>query len=148
MVPLICSNILHMILVKKNKLQAIAIPISIKLFGPNKTWRGFIMVIFINSCFQSLLNNIMSMQDGMTAIGTGAALGLIYMLFELPNSWVKRQLGIQAGEKAKKNGETLNEGKFSFPIIFNESKSGILATLSCLYITCFSDSARKASALE
>lgn len=90
-----------MILVKKNILLALAIPISIKLFGPNKTWRGFIMVIIINSCFQWLLNNMMSLQDGMTAIGTGAALGFIYMLFELPNSWVKRQLGIQAGEKAK-----------------------------------------------
>lgn len=32
----------------------------------------------------------------------GAILGLAYMLFELPNSWIKRRLGIAPGEKAKR----------------------------------------------
>lgn len=32
--------------------------------------------------------------------GVGAAYGLFYMVFELPNSWIKRRLGIAPGEQS------------------------------------------------
>jgi CDP-diacylglycerol--serine O-phosphatidyltransferase len=32
----------------------------------------------------------------------GAVYGLFYMLFELPNSWIKRRMGIMAGESSKR----------------------------------------------
>jgi CDP-diacylglycerol--serine O-phosphatidyltransferase len=38
-----------------------------------------------------------------TAFFYGAMLGLAYMVFELPNSWFKRYMGIQSGQKAEKN---------------------------------------------
>lgn len=101
MFPLIFSNVIHMVLVKRGSLALLDIPIAQNVFGPNKTWRGVILVIVLNTFFQYLINLFMSYQLANAALLTGALLGLTYVLCELPNSWVKRRLGIKAGEKAE-----------------------------------------------
>jgi CDP-diacylglycerol--serine O-phosphatidyltransferase len=103
MIPLILSNVLHMVVVKKNLFPNLNIPISAATFGPNKSWRGIIVVCILNAFFQILINSIMEFQSAKTALFNGAVLGLTYTLFELPNSWIKRRLGIKSGEKSKVN---------------------------------------------
>jgi hypothetical protein len=84
-----------MLIVKWDLFVFIKKPISIKLFGKNKTYRGLIFVPVVNSFLSFVFFDDM--------ILTGFVLGFTYMLFELPNSFVKRKMGILAGQKATKN---------------------------------------------
>ena len=102
-IPMIISNISHILIVKKNLLSSLTIPISTKLFGQNKTWRGFLLLPFLNGILCGLVNLFYPIFEMTNALIIGAILGLVYMIFELPNSWLKRRLGIAAGEKAQKN---------------------------------------------
>ena len=123
LIPLIVSNVLHMVLVKKNGLSSLCIPLNSTLFGPNKTLRGFLFVPFVNGILYLVVNwpggwllsglsseyylqqeinigdinflNLLLMQESI-----GAVYGLFYMLFELPNSWIKRRMGIASGESS------------------------------------------------
>ena len=123
LIPLIVSNVLHMVLVKKNGLTSLCIPMNSTLFGPNKTLRGFLFVPFVNGILYLVVNwpggwllsglsseyylqqeinigdinflNLLLMQASI-----GAVYGLFYMLFELPNSWIKRRMGIASGESS------------------------------------------------
>ena len=123
LIPLIVSNVLHMVLVKKNGLNSLCIPLNSTLFGPNKTLRGFLFVPFVNGILYLVVNwpggwllsglsseyylqqeinigdinflNLLLMQASI-----GAVYGLFYMLFELPNSWIKRRMGIASGESS------------------------------------------------
>ncbi len=80
-----------------------------RLLGDNKTWRGFIAIVpavaiafvALHAIFtsQSLpwlagLWSLTSLQYGCL----GLLVGLGFMIGELPNSFVKRQLGIHPGE--------------------------------------------------
>ena len=123
LIPLIVSNVLHMVLVKKNGLTSLCIPLNSTLFGPNKTLRGFLFVPFVNGILYLVVNwpggwllsglspeyylqqeinigdinflNLLLMQASI-----GAVYGLFYTLFELPNSWIKRRMGIASGESS------------------------------------------------
>ena len=123
LIPLIVSNVLHMVLVKKNGLTSLCIPLNSTWFGPNKTLRGFLFVPFVNGILYLVVNwpggwllsglsseyylqqeinigdinflNLLLMQESI-----GAVYGLFYMLFELPNSWIKRRMGIASGESS------------------------------------------------
>ena len=133
LIPLIVSNVLHMVLVKKNGLTSLCIPLNSTLFGPNKTLRGFLFVPFVNGILYLVVNwpggwllsglspesylqqeinighdptyqsysidinflNLLLMQ-----VSIGAVYGLFYMLIELPNSWIKRRMGIASGESS------------------------------------------------
>ena len=123
LIPLIVSNVLHMVLVKKNGLTSLCIPLNSTLFGPNKTLRGFLFVPFVNGILYLVVNwpggwllsglsseyylqqeinigdinflNLLLMQASI-----GAVYGRFYMLFELPNSWIKRRMGIASGESS------------------------------------------------
>ena len=124
LIPLILSNVLHMVLVKKNGLSFLSIPLQSTWFGPNKTLRGFLFVPVVNGILYLIVNwpggwllsrlspdyylqqeinigkinclNLLLMQAAI-----GAVYGLFYMLFELPNSWIKRRMGIASGESSK-----------------------------------------------
>jgi CDP-archaeol synthase len=99
-VPLIISNVLHMVIVKKNIFSFLAIPVSTKLFGQNKTWRGFVIVPLLNAFLLLLINLLWPYLPNVRALIIGFLLGIAYMLFELPNSYLKRRLGIAPGGKA------------------------------------------------
>lgn len=102
LLPLIVSNVLHMIVIKRDLFSRLTLPISRKLFGKNKTWRGFIFVPMVNASVLYMVNIIFDFQLPKTFY-IGYSLGFAYMLFELPNSYMKRRLGIQPGAKATSN---------------------------------------------
>jgi hypothetical protein len=102
LIPLIVSNVLHMILVKKNGWSGLAKPINAQAFGKNKTWRGVVFVSLVNAIVFCIINwpNLHAFhgwEDVAFNFFIGWMYGLAYVLFELPNSWLKRRLGIPAG---------------------------------------------------
>lgn len=106
-VPVVVGGILHMVVVKRNYLSSLVIPIHKGLFGANKTWRGMVVVPALTA-FGGLcmwpLEWLMMQVFGVSLLSQWnlALLGLIagigYVLAELPNSFFKRRIGIQAGE--------------------------------------------------
>ncbi len=101
LIPMILANVLHIVIIKKNALPQLTIPVWKSQFGANKTWRGFIVLPVLNGLFFAMTNAFLPVFGGMQAIEIGAILGFTYMLFELPNSWIKRKMGIASGQKAK-----------------------------------------------
>lgn len=86
-----------------------------RLLGANKTWKGFFGMIVFGTLFQilwGLLSSISPLlenhnyiyQNQPNTIGlntvVGFSLGLAYVLFELPNSFIKRRLDIKPGKQA------------------------------------------------
>ncbi len=84
-----------------------------RLFGDNKTWKGFVGYIFMNTLFSVLwgwgCNSVAYLSSHnffyrsyentlMYNLLVGVLLGLGYALFELPNSFFKRRLGIIPGK--------------------------------------------------
>lgn len=103
-IPLVLGNVLHMIVVKRNWCNKLAFPISKNLFGANKTYRGVIVLPILTGFFGLLSSfwfgpfTISVAYDAFVGFG----LGLAYILAELPNSFIKRRLGIANGEHSKK----------------------------------------------
>ncbi len=96
LLPLILSNVLHMLVVKYNYLKQLKYPVSKKLFGDNKTWRG-VVVVPVSNALTLFCLSILFQLSLKHAFLLGFILGLAYILFELPNSFIKRRLGIQPG---------------------------------------------------
>ena len=101
--PLVVSGCLHMFIVKFDLLSTLKIPLSTRLFGQNKTWRGIVVMPVLTVPGVVLAQAI----EGWCGVGPrligsplalGTCLGLAYVLAELPNSWMKRRLGIRPGE--------------------------------------------------
>ncbi len=85
------------------------VPINKKLFGQNKTYRGFVVMplltipgVFIASYCEKVLNLSLGFVDS-NHIVLGILLGLFYCIFELPNSLYKRRKGIAPGKMSKEN---------------------------------------------
>jgi len=125
-IPLIVSNVLHMIVVKFDYLASLKRPLHVGWFGSNKTLRGFVFVPLANGLvylwvnfpggwllshlspnyqLASTLNlgDINLLNLVMHQFLIGGSYGLFYMLFELPNSWLKRRLGIASGKNSSTN---------------------------------------------
>lgn len=98
LIPLIISNILHMVVVRWDVLPQLAIPLNTNRFGRNKTWRGFVVVPLLNSLIMGGMYLFFEEGKMIEGIETGFSFGLIYMLAELPNSWFKRRAGIAPGD--------------------------------------------------
>jgi len=123
--PVILAGILNMVLVKLPVLNFLKKPMDNhiilkdgnRLFGENKTWKGCFSMIVLsiivtmiwglvcnssiylqeNNLFYNLYNNTM-----MYNILIGFLLGLTYILFELPNSFLKRRIGIKERKGSKR----------------------------------------------
>ncbi len=122
--PVILGGINNMIFVKLPILRGLSVPIDSgltlkdgkRLFGHNKTWKGFIgMIAFTAFWFviiaviarsfswaqdMSLLQ-YSSYHTPYTELFFGALWGFSYVLFELPNSYIKRRIGIPPGKNIK-----------------------------------------------
>jgi hypothetical protein len=101
-----------MVFVKWDILSSFKIPISVKLFGQNKTWRGFILLPLL-SAFFALLGSLLAgpfLGNHLKVILFGIGMGIVYLLAELPNSFMKRRLGI-------KEGQTSDRFKWFFVVI-------------------------------
>ena len=119
----IFAGIINSIFCKTNILSNLKKPIdnNIKLkdgkrmFGDNKTLKGFIGYIVFNiifSCIFGIIYKIIKLENLdyfylnhnntiMYNILIGFLLGLFYALFELPNSFIKRRIGIEPGKTTK-----------------------------------------------
>lgn len=111
-----------------------------QIFGNNKTWTGFWGMVFFGAIFQLLwgavcfaikpLENINELYNNFSNnpafnLASGAILGFAYVLFELPNSFIKRRLNITPGKIA---GGI--KGVFFFIIDQIDSLIGVVMTLN------------------
>jgi phosphatidylserine synthase len=109
-IPVVIGGVLHMVVVKRNYLSACVVPINQGWFGANKTWRGFIVVPLLTAlgglCMMPL-EWLLVQAIGISLLSEwnlaflGFIAGVGYVLAELPNSFFKRRMGIQAGEVPK-----------------------------------------------
>jgi CDP-diacylglycerol--serine O-phosphatidyltransferase len=103
-VPLVVSGGLHMMVVKFDWLRALKIPIHPRTLGANKTWRGVLVMAITVAVAVWLSSRIWPDAFGSwNPFVLGAALGLAYAVAELPNSFVKRRLGIPPGKRPARN---------------------------------------------
>ena len=83
-----------------------------RLFGANKTWRGLMVMPFGAAAAFGLAGHCRDALPAWLAAGiwdrpasqlalAGLLCGLAFMLAELPNSMLKRQLGIVPGQEAR-----------------------------------------------
>ena len=86
-----------------------------RIFGDNKTWKGFLGYIFFNIIFAIIFSLIWKLTNLeklnffyinyyntlIYNLLIGFLLGLFYALFELPNSFLKRRLDITPGKSLK-----------------------------------------------
>lgn len=115
--PLLVGLVVHGMVMKFKLMPALAVPIDggasfrgKRLFGDNKTFRGVVSMGLGSSLGFLLLGTLASgsryrylgqLPDGAVALLLGAAVGIVAMLAELPNSTLKRQLDLPPGEQAK-----------------------------------------------
>ena len=104
--PIILSGIIHMFCVSKKYFTFFAVPINAPIFGSNKTWRGFVLMPILTTLNLFLLfpfkPNLLSFTLEQI-LYIGPLVGLAYVLFELPNSYLKRKMGIAPGKTANKH---------------------------------------------
>ena len=122
LVPII-AGIINSIFCKTKILNKLKIPMDFnkkfidkkRIFGDNKTWKGFLGYIFFNIIVSSLFSfiwkiaklehlNFFYVNHANTIkynLLIGFLLGFFYALFELPNSFIKRRLDIKEGKTTK-----------------------------------------------
>jgi CDP-diacylglycerol--serine O-phosphatidyltransferase len=98
-VPLIIAGALHMAVVRFDVLPVLRRPLNRRLFGANKTWRGLLLMPLATVVGVAVAQALTSRFSDQSPWRLGLALGFAYALFELPNSWLKRRLGIAPGKR-------------------------------------------------
>jgi len=117
--PVILGGVLNLMFIRSSLFPSLRAPMDcglawpdgVRLFGPNKTWKGLLGCVFFTAL--SMIVFCMAIGSALESLtiysgqGTGswpawalegALLGLAYIVFELPNSLVKRRVGIGAGQ--------------------------------------------------
>ena len=107
-IPVVIGGVLHMLVVTHDGFSSLKRPINQALFGANKTWRGLLLVPLLTAFGAlCLLPAELLLGDhaifGTSLLLAGWVAGLGYVLAELPNSYIKRRLGIAAGETPQKH---------------------------------------------
>jgi len=101
-----------------------------RIFGDHKTWKGFVGYIFFNIIFAVIfgwiydlcnINHVSYIYQNhrnffLFNVCLGALIGLAYALFELPNSFMKRRMGI-------KPGKTTNDWRKWFFVFLDQADS-------------------------
>jgi CDP-diacylglycerol--serine O-phosphatidyltransferase len=101
--PLMVGGILHMLVVRFEVLPRLRVPLHLWAFGANKTWRGILLMPLLTIPGSWLAQQLDShwqtdLLRGHAPAALGLLLGLAYVLSELPNSFLKRRLGVRPGE--------------------------------------------------
>lgn len=122
--PIIISSIVNTFFLKTPMFRSFDIPMDNghtlddrkRLFGENKTWRGFVGMCFFSSLCMILWGQIAKINPFIQEntllyvyhrntitynMIIGGALGLSYGVFELPNSFLKRRIGIKPGKSTR-----------------------------------------------
>lgn len=112
--PLIIAGIAHSVTIRKNWLVSLAqrpIDMGLKvadkrIFGANKTWRGVLVMPIVTAIsailiipLRDFLPNSLSLRPDIFFVFLGLILGLAYILAELPNSFIKRQVAVGPGAR-------------------------------------------------
>ncbi len=103
--PLVIGGSLHMAAVRADVLSVLTKPIHDHAFGANKTWRGAIVMplatvvgVAVAAALAPFLGDWLLARVSLeAALPLGTLLGLAYIIAELPNSFMKRRLGILPG---------------------------------------------------
>lgn len=111
-VPPLAAASLHMAVVRLGLLPRLKRPIHARALGPNKTWRGLVVMplaallgVHLGRLLEPAAGDLLLVSlQARPAVVLGIALGLAYALFELPNSYVKRRLGIPPGKLPARHG--------------------------------------------
>lgn len=120
--PVVVAGVGNMLLVRSPLLKRLDVPMDggrrlgdgRRIFGDNKTWRGFVGMTMLTAVAMGvfgIVTRTTGAGDSWQWIDlsawppwrdwvNGAGWGLLYVLFELPNSFVKRRLDIAPGETA------------------------------------------------
>ena len=143
--PVVLSGLGHVAVLKTDLLRALSVPLDggacwrgRPVFGENKTWRGIALMTGLTALasgtqaalarrnrWTSALDVLQSAR--VNAWLTGALCGLTYCLAELPNSFVKRQLGIAPGARATR------ASRLQYVVDQADSVAGCLVALRLLY---------------
>ena len=124
LMPVVIAGAANMLFTKTRLYRNVCTPIDggkccsdgKRIFGDNKTWAGFFGMIAAN-CLAQILWGLLSQISAplgnanemyryfsntllFNAVA-GALFGFVYVLFELPNSFLKRRLDIQPGKTAQ-----------------------------------------------
>ena len=129
MIPVVVGGVLHMVVVTNDWFVTLKKPLHKGFFGANKTWRGFVVMPIITMPGALLLWLVLylsgipltteTIQYGWPVLGL--LLGFAYVLFELPNSFIKRRMGAAPGEVPAK-------GRL-FYVALDQIDSGVGATV-------------------
>ncbi|MDR1188794.1 MAG: CDP-archaeol synthase [Bifidobacteriaceae bacterium] len=124
LMPVLVAGILNMAWVKAPVAKWLAKPIDAgrrmadgrPVLGHHKTWKGLVGMVFLGAGLAVAWGAILAHAPGLAAndrfydvfanrpainLVLGAAMGLVYAVFELPNSFWKRRLGVGPGQSAK-----------------------------------------------
>lgn len=148
LMPAILAGIINMMWCKSKILKKVQIPIDAgkefidgkRIFGNNKTWKGMFGYILFNTIFAIIWGivcnyaNLNSYNffyinyENTVMYNTliGILLGVAYSLFELPNSFIKRRIGIE-------EGKTTSGIKKIFFIFLDQADS----VFGCCLVICF-----------
>jgi CDP-archaeol synthase len=145
MVPVIAAGVAHVVVIKRDSFHALAVPLDggvwwrgAPLLGPNKTWRGLIVMFGVASvamAMQASLARRSGAVRSFTAIDfervdpwlAGGIYGLGYAAGELPNSFLKRRIGIAPG------GRSARRGLLQYVVDQTDSVVGCVAALNLFY---------------
>lgn len=158
LLPVVLGGIINMIFIKSDILKKIYVPIDggkllsdgHPLFGQNKTVKGFFGMIFFTGLSTTGLFLLFpkayigidstfvtsSLASVLVSFFNGGILGFFYVLFELPNSFIKRRLGIMPG--TNKSGSSWIKYLFIF-IDQADSVLGCALALMFFYTTSIED---------
>jgi hypothetical protein len=123
LMPVLIAGVLNMVWVQLPVAKALNRPLDDgrlrkdgrPWFGPNKTWKGLVGMIGLGAVCSLAWGWLCHVSPGLEAchrvyqhlgnsaglsLAYGAALGAAYALFELPNSFLKRRLGVKPGRPA------------------------------------------------
>ncbi len=144
MLPVILAGLAHVLVLKSDALRRLAIPLDRgkqwrgrPLLGSNKTWRGVLLMTAgtaVLTHLQSIVGpprhhrRLSIRPDYQTRPWiAGSILGLSYCLAELPNSFVKRRLGVAPG------AQSVRAGLVQYVVDQIDSVIGCLVALRFLY---------------
>ena len=166
MSPLILGGITNIIFTKTKLYRRYQSPIDggkclkdgRRIFGDNKTIIGFISMVCFCTVYQLLcgllcnlldlngFNDLYSIHPNTIGLNLlfGLLVGITYMLFELPNSFLKRRLGIGSGKQG--NGmigtlffiiDQIDSLIGVFFVLFLFSDIGVIGYLIYLFVGAF-----------
>ncbi len=148
LMPVIFAGVLNMVWCKLSVLNVLRKPIDgarclsdgRRIFGDNKTWKGFFGMVMLGVTCSLLWGFLCDTSGYLLAhnfiyenydntplynLVIGALLGLAYAVFELPNSFIKRRFSITPGKTSK--------GFFKALFIFFDQADSIFG---CVLVIC------------